>query len=331
MVLNLHSFSGYEHGSGLTQALDFFRESTSICAVDAFVLISGYFGIRWKWKSFFNLAFQVFFYSFAIYGIAVAMDFIDFSKSSFLQCFKALCGSWEFIANYIVLYFLSPLLNAYCDSASRKKLTVFIIVLFFAENFIIVRPIGAINFCLLYIVGRWINKTNAVDYWGINAIKAYLFTTLLIFCCVYPIYLTTHIDAKTMCSLVVGYSYSSPLVILQAVFLFLIFARMNFVSKKVNWCAASCLSIFLIHMHPAIKHKGYYSFTESLYDKPLFEHAITLIALIAIVFFGSIIVDKVRIAISDAIYRASVWLAHQLPPKLFALETYIPKKIIEII
>lgn len=203
--------------------------------------------------------------------------------------------------------------------------------MFLSENFIIIRNIGAINFCLIYLIGRWIRKTNAVNGLRINAIKAFCATTFLIFSCVYPIYLVTHINAKTMCSLVIGYSYSSPLVILQAVFLFLIFARMNFVSKWVNWCAASCLSIFLIHMHPAINHIGYYSFTESLYDKPLFEHIITLIALIVIVFFGSIIIDKVRIAISDAIYKASLWLAQQLPPKLFALETYIPKRIIEII
>ena len=58
MVLNLHSFWGYvhNHGSVVFQAFDFFRESTSICAVNVFILISGYFGIKWKVKSFFNLA-----------------------------------------------------------------------------------------------------------------------------------------------------------------------------------------------------------------------------------------------------------------------------------
>ena len=53
MVLNLHSFWGFEHGSGILQAVDFFRESTSICAVNTFLIISGYFGINWKFKSFF--------------------------------------------------------------------------------------------------------------------------------------------------------------------------------------------------------------------------------------------------------------------------------------
>lgn len=51
MVLNLHSFHGFSHGFGVMQMLDIFRESTSICAVNVFLLISGCFGIRWRFKS----------------------------------------------------------------------------------------------------------------------------------------------------------------------------------------------------------------------------------------------------------------------------------------
>ena len=43
MILNLHSFKGYDYGDGVWQAIDFFRESTSICAVNVFILISGFF------------------------------------------------------------------------------------------------------------------------------------------------------------------------------------------------------------------------------------------------------------------------------------------------
>ena len=85
MVLNLHSFWGYENGSGILQAADFFRESTSICAVNAFLLISGYFGIKWKFKSFFNLIFQIFFYAFGVYIIATSIGIIDFSIKDFLH------------------------------------------------------------------------------------------------------------------------------------------------------------------------------------------------------------------------------------------------------
>ena len=82
MVLNLHSFHGYDYGSGIMQGLDWFRESTSICAVNVFIMISGYFGIKWKFRSFFNLIFQLLFYSFAVYGVCVALGIFSFEMSA---------------------------------------------------------------------------------------------------------------------------------------------------------------------------------------------------------------------------------------------------------
>ena len=50
MILNLHSFWGYTHGTGILQAVDFFRDCLCICAVNVFLIISGYFSIRSKFK-----------------------------------------------------------------------------------------------------------------------------------------------------------------------------------------------------------------------------------------------------------------------------------------
>ena len=88
MVVNLHSFWGYEHGMGIGQAVDFFRESACICAVDAFILISGYWGIKWRFKSLFNLLFQVAFYSFVIYGLSVFAGVTVYSLKGLVGCFK---------------------------------------------------------------------------------------------------------------------------------------------------------------------------------------------------------------------------------------------------
>lgn len=93
MVLNLHSFWGFEHGNGILQVIDFFRECTSICAVNVFLMISGYLGIRWKFKSFFNLVFQLFFYSFGVYGVAVLLGFASFSFHDIVTCIKCLYDS----------------------------------------------------------------------------------------------------------------------------------------------------------------------------------------------------------------------------------------------
>lgn len=303
MVLNLHSFSGYRHGDGFLQALDFLRESTSICAVDTFVLISGYFGIKWRKKGLFNLLFQVLFYSFAVYGVCVATGILQFDKGEFIHCFKAFYDSWGFITWYIILYFVSPMLNAFSDNSSEKQLLKYIVVFYLAQV-IIMRSVfgGPINFLLIYLIGRWISKVGTKRL-SDKAVAGYFITTSFIFACAYITYRIMHYDAAGMATFLFGYSYASPFVILQAFFLFLIFSRFNIQNYIINWLAASCLSIFLIHMHPAIKQIGYYNYTESLYERPFVDHVLILTVLIIAVFFGSILIDKVRILISDGLFN----------------------------
>ncbi len=298
MVLNLHSFWGYEYGMGLLNMLDFFRESLCICAVDCFVLISGYWGIRWKARSFYNLVFQIFFYAFAVYLFCVGSGIVEFDKGIFIENFKSLYKFWGFITCYLVLYFLAPLLNAFVEKTDCKKLLFYIFVMFIAENFVVRVNSGTLNFCLLYLIGRWISRTSLLQKIKFNPLYAYLIVSVIITGIVLFLHVKLHLNATQMQSFILGYSYSSPLVILQAVFLFLLFGKLNIQNRAINWCAASCLSIFLIHMHPTIKEIGYYSFTRSLYQRSFLEHLLILCALIIVVFIGSILVDKIRMVVS---------------------------------
>lgn len=303
MILNLHSFWGYTHGSGVLQALDIFRECICICAVDVFLIISGYFGIKWRFKSIFNLIFQLFFYAFAVYGVAVLLGVIDYSTSGLLCNVKCLYDHWGFITYYLLLYLCAPLLNAFVEKVTEKQLLGFIIILVMSEWFL-TRDYSFLNYCTMYLVGRYISVSDSVKNKCIKPGLYFWLTTALIFVFVYISFKFLHVtDASKMQSLPWGLNYAAPLVILQAVFLFIVFARLKFQSRFINWCAVSCLSIFLIHMHPSIKEIGYYGYTESLYSLSLFEHIYKLSLLMIIVFWGSIMVDKVRIFISSLIYK----------------------------
>lgn len=321
MVLNLHSFAGWNHGGGIWQAIDFFRESTSICAVDCFVLISGYFGIHWKFKSFFNLVFQIFFYSICIYLIAVGLGVVEWSIGGFIERFECLFSpekSWGFAVSYVLLYFCAPLLNALAEKSTSKELLTYIIVLFIAINFICM-PDVVFTYALIYLIGRWLRKTDIVKS-KLSTWKGYWIVTVLIFLCVYFIlYRVLGIRSAGSASKFpfgfIGYSYSAPLVIIQAVFLFLAFAKMKLNNRIINWCATSCFAIFLIHMHPTIKEIGYYSFTTGLYEKPVCQHFLLLLLLIAVVFIGSILIDKIRIVVSTTTYSLLVKAKLLFPTK----------------
>jgi hypothetical protein len=177
----------------------------------------------------------------------------------------------------------------------------------------------------MYLIGRYISVSGSVKNKRINPGLYYWLTTALIFVFVYITFKFLHVTgASKMQSLPWGLSYAAPLVILQAEFLFIWFARLKFQSRLINWCAVSCLSIFLIHMHPAIKEIGYYGYTESLYSLPVFEHIWKLSLLMLVVFFGSILIDKVRIFISSIVYRCLIWILSKLRLSNTSVLSYIP-------
>lgn len=307
MVLNLHSCWCFDACKGWGQGFDFFREAISICAVDVFLIISGYFGIKWKPRSFFNLIFQLFFYSFGVYLVVTALGIVEFSLEGLSQCAKATYASWGFISGYVVLYFVAPLINAFVDKVGKKELLGYIGVFYFAVLFVCIEE-EYFLFFLMYIIGKYVRKTELVERWKVHGGRMYWLITIGIFVVSYFLYLFTPLNTAALQSKIplIALNYRSPLIILQAVFLFLFFARLKFHSNAINWQAASCLSIFLIHMHPAIKDIGYYSYTLYLYNLPICQHVAMLACMIVGVFFGSILIDKIRIFISDLLYKTIV-------------------------
>lgn len=335
MVLNLHSFSGWLHGSGVCQAFDFFRESTSICAVDCFVLISGYFGIKWKFKSFFNLVFQIFFYSVGIYLVVVAIGFVNWNIKQFFLRFACLSvSSWGFVVSYVILYFCSPVLNAFAERQSAKSLFWYIIIFILALNIVSFTASSAFTYAMVYLIGRLLRKVK-IEEFRMPASVYYWLTTFFIFIIVYfVLFKMLHItNADIILKRPVGslgYDYAAPLVILQAIALFAVFAKMNFSSRIINWCASSSFAIFLIHMHPTIKQIGYLSFVQRLYDYPFLEHAVLLIVFILCVFCGSILIDKIRIVVSNLCYIFLDYLLQRIHSKYFQLDTYYPNSLKEL-
>ena len=113
MILNLHSMSGPSiNDSFAWKAFDFFRESTSICAIHLFVLASGYFGIKWKMKSFTSLLFQILFYFWGIIGLCSLLNIGKPIEANVWQlAIMPFTRGWWFITSYLLLYLVAPLLN----------------------------------------------------------------------------------------------------------------------------------------------------------------------------------------------------------------------------
>ena len=81
--------------------------SISFVCVNCFILISGYFGIRWKLKSFSNLLFQILFWA-IVCPVIVSAATDSFNMTDLFKTLYHNTFSRWFIEAYIGLYILAP-------------------------------------------------------------------------------------------------------------------------------------------------------------------------------------------------------------------------------
>ena len=93
-----------------------------------------------------------------------------------------------------------------------------------------------------------------------------------------------------------AFPYCSPLLIFNALLVFLIFSRFKIQSHIINSLASSTFAVYLIHCHPAV-HKyiimplmGYYV-ANSICPPPVHVFVISIAGAI-LVMIGSILIDK---------------------------------------
>ena len=227
-----------------------FFESLSICCVNVFVLISGWFGIKPSFSKFVRLIFQCLFFSFGLLlaalllGVAPVGQLLGEIKSSLL-----LNDHW-FITSYILLFFLAPVLNAFVETVSKKTFICVVACFFIYQTIygwlISINGINegytTISFIGLYLLAKFIKKYPV----RITQKKSYYYLLWYLGCAILNtlacIFLLNRGD--TIYRL---FYYISPLVILSSVCLTLAFSKMVFYNKTVNYVASSALAVYLFH------------------------------------------------------------------------------------
>ena len=140
-------------------------ESVSIICVNVFVLISGWFGIHFKWNALANFLFQVFFFGVVIYLFSILFLSVPINLKGAAACVQITTWNW-FVKAYICLYLLSPVLNAFCDNANHKTF-VSVLVSFFVFQTIygwtgsakfMLQGYSTISFCGLYLLAQYVKR-----------------------------------------------------------------------------------------------------------------------------------------------------------------------------
>lgn len=120
LTLDVPSATDFHHNPAnfLVRTL---ADSFCLCAVNVFVMISGWFGIRGSVRGFCKFAFQAIYFLAGTYIVFLIAGKAPFSWGN-VAAGLGLCRVPWFVASYAVLYVLAPVLNGFVQSASRRQL-----------------------------------------------------------------------------------------------------------------------------------------------------------------------------------------------------------------
>ncbi len=270
-----------------------------ICIVGAnvFVMISGWFGINAKVKGGSNFLYQVVYHSLAVLLVAWLVG-LDISKAQIIQSLSL--GSWNwFVPCYLGLYILSPVLNAYVNNVSVKtqgKLLLCFLV-FEALYGWILKPnyfsggYSIISFIGLYLLARYLRlrEENINQH---SALKYFLGYLIIIILPAWVSFLGLKLTGHGFFFV----AYSSPIVIIASVLLFLCFSRIkiNICEKIINWGASSMFAVIMIHVHPIIA-PYFRSFMIGVYTNDgIVKYTFVAVAVTIIILVISVLLDQPR-------------------------------------
>ena len=277
-----------------------FSESVSIICVNVFVLISGWYGIKAKLSRMLAFLFQVYFLNVIVYYGMKAFGGGNTGALGLIEWLFMPIEHYWFVKAYILLYILTPALNAFVDKANKKQVEQFLIAFFCVQTIIgfwwgieFSAGYSALSFIGLYVLAR---------YMYIHPIK---FTQLNKYIYLAMYFVATMITTVVALLMVIKdgnvgwfYYYNSPLVIFASVCILLFFSNISIHSKIVNWVAISCFAAYVIHCSQPFFHTAYLTPIKKWYDtEPVIIFLLYTILLIAIVFIASILLDKIRISV----------------------------------
>ncbi len=238
-----------------------FTESLSICAVDCFMIISGYF-LAYNREIKLSRILH-------ILGIVIGINFFtkilsvflmgNISLKSFIRCFLP---ENYFSTFYIITYILSPFINSIFDKLNSQRKTQFFLFILIALFLIYptlydtfssildfsfsgldtINGAGVgnaggytiVNFLVMYCIGAYLRK------FPIKTKTRYLLITYI--CSLFLVFMNLlFIPTTALC-------YYNILVVINASVLFLLFLRINFSNRVINYVSTATFGVFCLHV-----------------------------------------------------------------------------------
>lgn len=285
----------------------YFIGSIGNLGVSCFVLISGYFGVKFSWKKLVYISLLTTVYaclaSFCNEGFTVSRDFI------MMLTVVPRYFNW-YITCYIILMMVSGYLNFFCESLDRKSYRKLLIALFVmmsvlpmmvsATETVEIRSGQCFSyFIYTYLIGRYIrlHHDSTCPLWKPSLVVA----GLVLFMWMFNV-ATLYIPGLGQIPITSNYS---PTIIIASVASLYLFKSFTFRSRTINYISASVLAIYLLDwMKPTIDR--YIEVYQHTKDPDFIVYLIVEVCAIAIV---ALVIDKIRIHL---LYKPEAWITNKL-------------------
>ncbi len=302
--------------SGTDLLIAQFLNAFCFIGVNCFILISGYFGIKLKWKGVVNL------YLTCVLCFLVVIG-IDYAATMILDKPYALNRTWKqfvlmfshnnnwYITCYFILMIASPLLNKAIEYFTKKEFTVVLVLftilqVYFAfywnSEFFGSDGYDIQHMVYMYLIGAYIQRYGK-DY--MHRSYRHKWLSIYIICSVlFGVIPLLNIEILHWRTFV----YTNPILMVAAIAFFYFVLSFNFQSKFINYLAKSAIAVYLIQ--EGLGGKGmYYLIGDIAKD---FSPWLTLGWLLFVsggCFVGIIVLDQVRRFMQPYIERVVLWIS----------------------
>ena len=294
----------------ITQAI--IQACTCIC-VNSFLVISGWFGLRFRFRHVFTIWSTLFF-------LNLSLSVLNwFLKGEFLYSLSdilAIGGESYFVNCYLMLMVMAPMFNSFIEKFG-KRILLWVMLLWSIEfiwSFYFKNKClgfndgyGLTHFILMYFLGR----------------TAYLYRDWIFRRFSDSSLITIYIGGVII--LLLGYYfwslrimfYVSPVNIVMTFALFLFFARRSFRNKFIDFFAGASLMIYMFHVSGTIKPILEGWDIVLLRTEPYFTYLALTICIVFGIVLTATLLDKVRIVVMTPVANFIVPKIDKIGKSLF--------------
>lgn len=244
-IIFMHTFGPLNDSLyGLNQGISLLINAVFNTGVTCFILLSGYFGIRFDLAKLIRLDLAVIFYTLLCTLLSGSIT----AKSLIFSCIPILSGRYWFLTSYFALCFLSIFLNKLVDTIKKEtfqKLLIGLIFLFYAiPTFLFYELIsdggkGIVNMVIIYLIGAYIRKYHPEGFSKKRLLAAFTGSTLIMFAGNTALTILKGVQMSMFCR------DNSLFILFSAVMLLLYFRELHFKSPLINHLAGNVMPLYV--------------------------------------------------------------------------------------